>query len=165
MNYNEPSSGAGRVTIETVPPTAANAAALSVIARRAKASWNYPAHWLELWRDQLTVSPAKIATGHLFAARLDRRWVGFYSLSFDGELASLEDMWVLPEAGGQGVGRALFQHAVASARTAGATETGDRGRSQRGGLLPPHGRNAGRRAGLSVGGRAQGLAPVAPVAD
>ncbi len=94
-------------------------AELSVIARAAKAHWGYPDEWLELWADDLTVTPEDIERDHVFHAEVGRTVAGCCSLRVQGANAEIEHMWVLPEFSGTGVGRALFDRMVATARAAG----------------------------------------------
>ncbi len=109
------------MAIEIVPATRDNAVRLTQIAHSAKSFWGYPSRWIELWRDQLTISGAYIDRHDVFAARDDDGvLLGFYALSGDGERLSLDHMWVQPSSFGAGVGRALFDHAVDRARQLGA---------------------------------------------
>ncbi len=52
-------------------------------------------------------------------ARMESGAVGFYSLTHDGGSIRLDHLWILPQRMGQGIGRALFVHAVERARSAG----------------------------------------------
>lgn len=107
------------VTIVRAMPE--DAAALSVIAHAAKAHWGYPAHWLEEWREDLTITSAFIAENETFKALNDERVLGFHALLESSAAWRLEHLWVHTEWMGQGVGRALFRHAVAKARARGAS--------------------------------------------
>ena len=93
---------------------------LSAIAFDAKRYWGYPERWLELWAPLLTITPEFIRTHDTFTVELDGTAVGFYALSFGPERASLEHLWVLPQAMGRGVGAGLFRHALKRCRAAGA---------------------------------------------
>ncbi len=97
------------------------ASALSAIAWAAKAYRGYPAHWMEQWREQLTITPDFIARHDTFAAQRDGEAIGFYALSEGPAAISLEHLWVLPERIGQGIGRALFEHATGRAAARGAS--------------------------------------------
>ena len=97
-----------------------HAPVLSAIAWKAKASWGYPADWLEEWRDQLTMTPEFIAANPTFAARIDERIVGFHALLQSKDKLRLEHLWILPEWMGQGIGRRLFAHAAEQAIMHGA---------------------------------------------
>lgn len=93
---------------------------LSAIVHAAKAHWGYPAHWLEHWRDQLTITPEFIAAHETFMAEVDGEIVGFHALVETPESWRLEHLWVLPKAIGRGFGRSLFSDAAARARKRGA---------------------------------------------
>src|SRR5438128_97160 len=47
--------------VRIVRARSTDAAKLSAIARAAKAHWGYPAHWLERWCEQLTITAEFIA--------------------------------------------------------------------------------------------------------
>jgi GNAT superfamily N-acetyltransferase len=94
---------------------------LTTIALAAKRHWGYPEHWIERWREVLTVTPADVNAHPTFAAVVDERIVGFCAVHLRLDAAVLEHLWVLPEAMGQGVGRTLFAHAETIAREHGAT--------------------------------------------
>jgi GNAT superfamily N-acetyltransferase len=98
-----------------------DAAQLSNIAVAAKQSWGYPAHWIEQWRAQLTIAEAYIDAVPVFVAEDSGQIVGFCAVEWQSpEVASLEHMWVMPAAMGQGVGRALLRRAADYAAAVGA---------------------------------------------
>ncbi len=97
------------------------APALSAIAWTAKAHWGYPAHWMEQWRELLTITPDFVAQHETFVAHLAGEAIGFYALVEKPDSISLEHLWVLPERIGQGIGRALFEHAAGRAAARGAS--------------------------------------------
>ncbi len=107
--------------IELVRAQPHHAGELSAIARAAKAHWGYPAHWLEQWRKLLTITPEFIRQNETFVAQRDGQAAGFYALVETPDTFSLEHLWVLPERMGQGIGRALFQHAAGRAAARGAS--------------------------------------------
>jgi ribosomal protein S18 acetylase RimI-like enzyme len=94
---------------------------LSRIALAAKAHWGYPQRWLEIWRLQLTFSPQYFEENKGWVAHVDGAPIGFYTLQEKDGTASIENLWVLPEYMGKGVGKALFQHAVELSRGRGNT--------------------------------------------
>lgn len=97
-----------------------DAATLSAVAWAAKGFWGYPAHWMEQWRQQLTITPDFIAENETFAAVIARQQVAFHALRPTPDTLRLEHLWVLPEWIGLGLGRTLFLHAVECARARGA---------------------------------------------
>ena len=105
--------------MKIVRAKAEDAATLTNIAFRAKSHWRYPEHWLETWRDALTVRAEFIDTQETYAAITAGRTVGFYALCTDGDRLRLEHLWVLPDAMRRGVGRLLFTHAIERAKALG----------------------------------------------
>jgi GNAT superfamily N-acetyltransferase len=89
---------------------------LSQIALSAKAHWGYPERWMEIWTPLLTITPEFISSADVWAAEVNSELAGFYALIFVGQRASLEHLWILPAYMGKGIGRALFEHALARCR-------------------------------------------------
>lgn len=89
-----------------------DAVALTDIAFAAKRHWGYPEAWIQAWKEVLTIQPEFIAGTETYVACLDGKTIGFCALVHGKGRASLEHLWVIPSAMGQGIGRALFDHAV-----------------------------------------------------
>jgi ribosomal protein S18 acetylase RimI-like enzyme len=96
-----------------------DADALTEIAHAAKRHWGYPEHWIEAWRDILTMRPEFIAANVAYCAMEDDNIVGFYVLTTESDGIHLDHLWILPAAMRRGIGRTLFEHAVNQARAAG----------------------------------------------
>ena len=95
----------------------AEAQQLSDIAMAAKASWGYPASFMARCRVALTVDPKTMAERHFHLAEDEGGTVlGFYGFEPEKQGIGLSHLFVAPEAIGQGVGRLLWDHAVALAR-------------------------------------------------
>ncbi|HEY8617139.1 GNAT family N-acetyltransferase [Phenylobacterium sp.] len=94
--------------------------ALSALALRAKASWGYPPAFLEACRDELTLTPEKVAGWDIWVAELDGRPAGMIALRMAGLDAELEDFFVEPELQARGVGSALMSTFLDAARARGA---------------------------------------------
>ena len=107
--------------ISVLPARPQDAAELTRIAHAAKRHWGYPDDWMALWRDQLTITPQDIATDQTFVALAGGQIFGFCAVRQSEDVASMEHFWVLPEAMGRGVGRALFEQAIGQATRRGAT--------------------------------------------
>ena len=105
------------IFIRRVLPQEANI--LSKIALSAKAHWGYPERWLEIWTPLLTFSAEYFEENESWAAVLDNKPIAFYTLQPKHGNAWMEDLWVLPEYIGQGVGRRLCLDAGARAREMG----------------------------------------------
>ncbi len=90
---------------------------LTEIALAAKRHWEYPPAWIRKWTPLLTLTPQKIEEADVFAAVVEDELAGFYRLFLRQPRATLEDLWVRPDFIGKGVGRALFEHALARCRS------------------------------------------------
>jgi len=115
-------SGAARdsTQLQIVRARPADSPILSAIAWAAKASWGYPAEWLEQWRTDLNIRPEFIAENETFLGDLNGQIVGFHALVEQTEAWRLEHLWIQPEQMGKGFGRRLFAHAAAYAAERGA---------------------------------------------
>jgi GNAT superfamily N-acetyltransferase len=97
------------------------AARLSEIDLRSKGHWGYSAEFLEACRAELTFHPQDVATLRIVVADSPAGPVGFYSIDGQPPHGELGNLWVIPERIGTGLGRRLWQHAVATAARAGCT--------------------------------------------
>src|SRR5450432_2307395 len=97
------------------------AAALSALALISKQYWGYSPQDIEKWRPNLAVSAQDIASKPTFVAEVENAAVGFYLLVPGPQVWQLDHLWVSPEFARRGIGRALLDHAVRSARLAGAS--------------------------------------------
>ena len=105
--------------IQIRPALPGEAGLLSRIAFSAKAHWGYPKHWMGIWKPQLTFSPEYFAGVETWVAELDETPIAFYTLEEKDDKAWIENLWVLPEYIGQGIGRQLFIHAISRSRLKG----------------------------------------------
>ena len=132
-----------------LPAKPDDAPTLTAIALIAKRHWGYPAAWMAEWEPGLRVTPEFIAANETFAAWSDdgeaEKVLGWAALVVaDNGEAWLEHLWVQPEAMGRGVGRFLFDYAVARARGAGLRAPAHRVRSPRRAFLPSNGAHGAR---------------------
>jgi GNAT superfamily N-acetyltransferase len=101
----------------------AEASVLSALAMRSKAHWGYDADFLAACRDDLTLTGEDIATSTVYVCDGANAPSGFYRLLLlDDGVAELDALFVEPAAMGQGVGRRLWRHAVATAAKLGCRE-------------------------------------------
>ena len=98
----------------------AEAGALTQLALAAKAHWGYPASFMARCRAALTIEPAMIRRQVFrLAEGEDRLILGFYGFEPDPAGIGLSHLFVRPQAIGGGIGRALWEDAVALARRQG----------------------------------------------
>jgi N-acetylglutamate synthase-like GNAT family acetyltransferase len=99
---------------------AADRDALAALAFRSKAHWGYDDAFMERSRGVLTPGEDYLADDPVYVAEDDAgAVVGFYGFVREGDELWLNDLWIEPAAIRGGAGRALFAHAVATARAAG----------------------------------------------
>lgn len=105
------------ISIQPARPEQANQ--LTQIALAAKAHWGYPARWMEIWKPELTFGPEYFIDNESWIAVADERPIGFYTWEERNGNAWLENLWVLPDYNGKGVGKTLFLHAIEQSRRRG----------------------------------------------
>jgi len=102
--------------IEVAKAIPNQAGQLTSIALAAKRHWGYPERWIEIWTPLLTITPEFIASADVWVAVVEDETAGFYALLYSAERATLEHFWISPRFMGQGVGRGLWDHALARCR-------------------------------------------------
>lgn len=85
------------------------------LALRSKAYWGYDADFMQACRPLLMLPPEYIATHPVFVIESQDGMLGFYSLLGTEHEVELDHLFVAPGAIGQGYGKRLFRHAVATA--------------------------------------------------
>jgi ribosomal protein S18 acetylase RimI-like enzyme len=100
------------MSIEIQRARSDQAHALTLIVLAAKAHWGYPRRWLEIWKPQLAITPDFLETNESWAAVENGTPIGFYTLQEKNGKGWIENLWVLPEFIGRGVGKLLFLHAA-----------------------------------------------------
>jgi GNAT superfamily N-acetyltransferase len=101
-----------------------DAARLTDLAMRAKASWGYDAAFMDQCRAELTLTAEKMDSWTVWVAEHDGRLAGMIALATDGARAELEDFMVEPSLQGLGVGRALMDALLAECRRLGLESVG-----------------------------------------
>lgn len=99
----------------------AEALAISSLALRSKAYWGYSEEFMAACREELTYSAADFRHIDFFVAERAGILLGFYALKrLSTSEVELEALFVEPAYIGQGIGRALIEHAKATAGDKGA---------------------------------------------
>jgi len=108
---------AGKLCIR--PARADEAEALTDLSLRSKAFWDYDAGFLARCRAVMTVKARNIQSHPHYVAELDGRIAGFYGFEPEGAGVGLDYLFVETDLVGRGIGRALWRHAVDTARRLG----------------------------------------------
>jgi N-acetylglutamate synthase-like GNAT family acetyltransferase len=96
------------------------AEAISALALRSKAHWNYTEKELAVFRSELKVESEEVVPHRMHVIEESGQIVGFYSLvPCEGNTVELGHLFVEPKHLGRGFGRALFEQARETARDAG----------------------------------------------
>ncbi|NLR76478.1 GNAT family N-acetyltransferase [Leeia aquatica] len=99
-----------------------DADALTRLAKKGKAHWPYPTHWLAAWDEALTLRPEQIAANYFVLERqvdVGSEIIAFTGLeTFEGRWY-IEHCWVDPAYHGGGHGKRLVQHALMVATSMG----------------------------------------------
>lgn len=98
-----------------------HAETLTRIAIESKRHWGYPETWIQIWIPQLTISPEYILKNETWLASINEEPSGFFALQEEKSSWWLDQLWVRPEAMGQGLGAFLFRHAKRRAKLCGAS--------------------------------------------
>jgi len=110
----EVNAAAGKLRVR--PARADEAEILTDLSLRSKAFWGYDAGFLARCRAVMTVKARSIETYPHYVAELDGRIAGFYGFEPEAEGVGLDYLFVETNLVGRGVGRALWRHAVDTAR-------------------------------------------------
>ena len=101
------------------PATINDDEALTKISFASKRHWKYPEEYLEIWRDELTITPLYIINNILYVAEEDGQALGYFSLVevtenfWSGKVLVNKGFWldhlfILPQYIGQGIGTKLI---------------------------------------------------------
>lgn len=112
----------GQIEVRLARPD--EAAALTELAMRSKASWGYSDEFMAACRAELTFTPETMAVWTVWVAELDGEVAGMVALHMDGADAELENFFVEPDLQGQGIGAALMKVFTDTARDRGARTVG-----------------------------------------
>jgi GNAT superfamily N-acetyltransferase len=96
--------------------TPEHAEILTALTIAAKRHWNYPEEWIQIWLPLLTISPEYIRDNETWAVVQNDRCIAYYSLRPDIGFLWLDNLWVMPEFIGKGIGKELFHHALERSR-------------------------------------------------
>jgi GNAT superfamily N-acetyltransferase len=95
---------------------------LKELTVRSRMHWGYDAELFRAWADRLDFAAEDWRDVEAYLAEVEARPVGWTAVRHPAnEVSVLEELWVVPEAMGQGVGARLFDVAAGRARELGAS--------------------------------------------
>ncbi|MEJ7838729.1 MAG: GNAT family N-acetyltransferase [Thermomicrobiales bacterium] len=94
---------------------------LNDLTGRSALHWGYEPEFLEWEPQSITVTAASILEDQMMVAELDGVAIGYYGLRGTPDDLSLDKLFVEPTHIGTGVGKELWNHAMATCRCLGAT--------------------------------------------
>lgn len=92
---------------------------LTQISISAKRHWEYPEAWIQLWLPSMRITAAYIEEHETWIMMQETQPLAYYSFNENEEGFWLDNLWVLPEYMGQGIGKSLFEHALERCRAMG----------------------------------------------
>jgi GNAT superfamily N-acetyltransferase len=98
------------------------AALITALVLRSKASWGYDSQFLRRAAAELIVSEQDIASRDVFVAQAGKTLAGVAGIDHVAQPPELDLLFVEPTHMGTGVGRALLRHALAAAHARGLHE-------------------------------------------
>lgn len=107
------------MNIAFIPASEEDCEQLTQVAKIAKQHWGYTDEWMQLWEEDLTITPAKFANQTIVKGEVDGVLAGFYALAYEEGLVELDGLWILSEYHGKRIGKTLFHHAVHQAKKEG----------------------------------------------
>lgn len=81
---------------------------MTSIAKSAKAIWNYPQEWLELWEDDLTITPDLIRQYPTYMILMNNEIGGFCMLKTRDSGVEIEHFWIHSAFQHKGLGKELL---------------------------------------------------------
>lgn len=84
---------------------------LTEITKKSKAFWGYSEEQIQIWSEFLTVSSGYINSNPVYKLTVEDKIVAYYSfLNEDEKTVKLDNLFVLPEYIGKGLGLLLMEH-------------------------------------------------------
>lgn len=119
-NLSSSSPGEGddpaAASIHIRPASLDEAELLTDLSLKANAVWGYDADFLARCRAAMAVKATNIESRPHYVDEIGGRIAGFYGFEPETDGIGLDYLFVEPDLIGRGVGRTLWQHAVATAR-------------------------------------------------
>lgn len=101
------------MTYQIKKAISSDAPILTQIAFAAKRHWNYPETWIQMWKDDLTITEELFKNNVVFKICEANQILGFCTLEEENGAYEVGHFWVRPEKIGKGLGRQLMEELLA----------------------------------------------------
>ena len=95
--------------LQIVPAVVTDCPSLTEISKAAKVYWGYEQEWLDLWADDLTITPQHLEKDKIYKLVQSEEILGFCVISDQEGVLEIEHLWIRPEQIGKGLGKFLLQ--------------------------------------------------------
>ncbi|NRB47462.1 MAG: GNAT family N-acetyltransferase [Saprospiraceae bacterium] len=95
--------------LQIIPADTADCSTLTEISKAAKAYWGYAQEWLDLWEDDLTITPEHLEKDRIYKLVKLEEILGFCVISDHEGVLEIEHLWIRPTHIGKGLGKLLLQ--------------------------------------------------------
>jgi len=98
--------------LHILKPEAEDYTKLTDICQNTKKHWGYPDYLIDLWKDELTITPRYIRNNYVLKAENERGEIlGFGSISKDpvSSVYEITHLWILPDCINKNIGRYLLE--------------------------------------------------------
>lgn len=85
---------------------------LNKISWSAKAYWGYPEEWMNLWKDDLTITKDHLNKHKVVKIKVNQQIAGFCMIILEREFANIEHLWIHPDYIGQKLGGQLLKYCL-----------------------------------------------------
>lgn len=96
---------------------------LREIARVSKGHWDYDPAFVAQWAARLDMSPDAVEQNEIYVGEVDGEIVTWSALTTKHGVWWLDDLWVIPQQMGKGIGTRMFEHIVELVRERGGPTT------------------------------------------
>ena len=94
--------------MEIIKSNVQDAELLTKVTIASKSYWNYDEELLKSWTNALTITENYILEKTVYKLVSDKTIIGYYSFFIDNDCIELDNLFVLPEYIGSGIGKRLL---------------------------------------------------------
>jgi len=85
---------------------------LNRVSIASKKYWSYPDHWIEQWRNDLTIHSGDLDKQSMLILEVENEIIGFCAIAYKDKNYEIEHLWIVPEYIGKGYGNLLLNRSI-----------------------------------------------------